>query len=55
MNALQEGLIIIGNEANGIRHELLQFASEKITIPGKGAAESLNAAVATGIILASLI
>jgi TrmH family RNA methyltransferase len=55
MNALKEGLIIIGNEANGIHHELLQFAVEKITIPKKGTAESLNAAVATGIILACLV
>jgi RNA methyltransferase, TrmH family len=54
MNALNEGLIIIGNEARGIRDEVLHFANEKITIPKKGEAESLNAAVATGIILACL-
>lgn len=55
MSALTEGLIIIGNEANGIHEELLPFANERITIPKKGEAESLNAAVATGIVLACLV
>ncbi len=54
MSPLKEGLIIIGNEAKGIRDELLQLVDEKITIPKKGGAESLNAAVATGIVLACL-
>jgi RNA methyltransferase, TrmH family len=48
---LKEGIIIIGNESQGISEEIMQFATEKITIPKKGQAESLNAAVATGIIL----
>jgi len=55
MAALNEGLIIIGNESKGIRHELLQYVDEKITIPKKGQAESLNAAVAAGIILSHLV
>jgi len=54
MSALEEGLIIIGNESKGIGDELLQYANEKITIPKKGKAESLNAAVAAGIILSNL-
>ncbi len=54
MSGLKEGLIIIGNEAKGIQDELLQLVDEKITIPKKGGAESLNAAVATGIVLACL-
>jgi len=54
MSAIGEGLIIIGNESMGVDKELLQFANEKISIPGKGNAESLNAAVATGIILSHL-
>src|SRR5215203_57164 len=49
------GILIVGNESKGIRHEILQFANEKITIPKKGNAESLNAAVATGIILSHLL
>ena len=54
MSAIGEGLIIIGNESMGVDKELLQFANEKISIPRKGNAESLNAAVATGIILSHL-
>jgi RNA methyltransferase, TrmH family len=48
---LKEGIIIIGNEANGVSDEVMKLVTEKITIPGTGEAESLNAAVATGIIL----
>ena len=55
MSAIKEGLIIIGNESVGIDKELLQCANEKISIPRKGSAESLNAAVATGIILSRLV
>lgn len=51
---LNEGLIIIGNESKGIRQALLEQADEKITIPKRGEGESLNAAVATGIILSNL-
>lgn len=49
--SLKTGLIIIGNEANGVRKETLQMAGESITIPSaSGNTESLNAAVATSII-----
>lgn len=50
-----KGILIIGNESKGISKELLQLATQKITIPKKGNAESLNAAVATGIILSHLL
>src|SRR6185295_2265950 len=46
---LKEGIILIGNESRGISYEIMQMAIEKITIPKTGHAESLNAAVATGI------
>jgi TrmH family RNA methyltransferase len=52
---LNEGVIIIGNESKGISDSLIAFADEKITIARKGKAESLNAAVATGIILSHLL
>jgi TrmH family RNA methyltransferase len=52
---VNHGILIIGNESKGIRPELLDLATEKITIPKRGAAESLNAAVATGIILSHLL
>ena len=51
----KEAILIIGNESKGIRPEILQYATENITIPKKGEAESLNAAVATGIILSHLL
>ncbi|WP_425476382.1 RNA methyltransferase [Paraflavitalea speifideaquila] len=50
-----EGVLVIGNESKGIREELLQLCSHRITIPRKGQAESLNAAVATGIILSHIV
>ena len=47
----QKSAIIIGNEANGVSRDILELADEKIKIPMIGKTESLNAAVATGIIL----
>ena len=55
MEKISEGIIVIGNESKGINTEMLRLANVQITIPGKGKAESLNAAVATGIILSHLI
>jgi RNA methyltransferase, TrmH family len=52
---ISKGLVMIGNESRGIRPELLEKATHRITIPRKGQAESLNAAVATGIILSHLV
>jgi TrmH family RNA methyltransferase len=45
------GLIVIGNESNGISPDVEKLVSQKITIPRVGRAESLNAAIATGIVL----
>ena len=45
------GAIIIGSEGKGIRPEVLPFITQQITIPGAGDAESLNAAVAAGILM----
>ena len=50
----RRGIVIIGNEGNGISDDLIEKADFKITIPGGGGAESLNAAVSTGIIAAIL-
>ena len=49
------GILIIGNESKGIRKELQALANYKITIRRRGKAESLNAAVATGILLSQLL
>jgi len=54
IKTFREGIIIIGNESKGIHPDLLQIANERITIARAGKAESLNAAVATGIILSHL-
>jgi TrmH family RNA methyltransferase len=51
----KEAIIIIGNEGRGISSEVLKMADEAITIEKIGNAESLNAAVATGIILSHLL
>ncbi|TCZ73307.1 RNA methyltransferase [Flaviaesturariibacter aridisoli] len=53
--APKSGILLIGNESKGLHPELLQLATQKITIPRIGGAESLNAAVATGIIVSHLI
>jgi len=45
------GILVIGNESKGIREELQSLIDERITIPRIGQAESLNAAVALGILL----
>lgn len=52
---IKEGILVIGNESKGIGEELLKHCRHKITIPRKGHAESLNAAVATGIILSHIV
>lgn len=44
-------ILVIGNESNGISKELLDMADEKIIIPMLGKTESLNASVATSIIV----
>ncbi|MEO6290479.1 MAG: RNA methyltransferase [Ginsengibacter sp.] len=48
---LKEAFILIGNESKGVSRELQDISTIQITIPRYGNAESLNAAVATGIIL----
>ena len=55
MNKLKKGVVMIGNESKGLHPGLLAKANVRITIPRLGQAESLNAAVATGIILSHLI
>ncbi|MBQ0147465.1 MAG: RNA methyltransferase [Flavobacteriaceae bacterium] len=50
----QEGILVMGNEANGICKEIEKLTNHKISIPffgNKGNTESLNVAVATSVIL----
>ncbi len=55
MDKISSGVILVGNESRGIGDALLERANVRITIPRAGGAESLNVAVATGIILSHLI
>lgn len=50
----ENGIIIMGNEANGVSDEIKQLVNKKLTIPRFGelqATESLNVATATAILL----
>lgn len=47
----EKSCIIIGNEGNGICDEILSFSDKIITLPMRGGAESLNAAIAAGILI----
>ncbi|MCG9627023.1 RNA methyltransferase [Vibrio mediterranei] len=46
-----EGILLMGSESHGVRPDAAQYVTDKITIPAFGGAESLNVAMATGIIL----
>ena len=47
----ETAFMVIGNESNGVSDEVVARASKKIKIPGFGQAESLNASIATAILL----
>lgn len=46
-----KSIVVIGNEANGVSKEVQELADERVKIPMLGKTESLNAAVATGIMI----
>jgi len=53
-NLLDEGILVMGNEANGISNEIERLVNRRIAIPRFGslqATESLNVATATAIVL----
>ncbi|QHI38499.1 23S rRNA (guanosine-2'-O-)-methyltransferase RlmB [Kordia antarctica] len=50
----KDGILVMGNEANGVSEEVSKLITQKISIPRFGeiqATESLNVATATGILL----
>lgn len=47
--------VVIGNEGNGISKEVQSLCARRLTIPMSGSAESLNASVAAGIIMYSMV
>lgn len=51
MAAPKEGIILIGNEGKGISKELLPLVTKAVSIPRFGEAESLNAAIATAVVI----
>ncbi len=48
---VQDAVIIIGNEGNGVSTEIENLSDTGLTIPKFGESESLNAAMACGILL----
>ena len=50
LEKIAPGVILMGNESNGISVETSQYVTKKITIPAFGHAESLNVAIATAVI-----
>jgi len=48
------GILLMGNEGNGISEQLLPLVTQPVTIPRVGQAESLNVATATAILLAEV-
>lgn len=49
-----KGALILGNEGNGVRPEIIDHITHPVHIPGKGGAESLNVAVAGAILMAEI-
>jgi TrmH family RNA methyltransferase len=47
--------LILGSEARGVSEGLLRLADQRITIPRRGAGESLNVAVSAGILLSAVL
>ena len=47
----KDAILLMGNEGNGISKDLIPFITNPLTIPAFGQAESLNVAVATGILV----
>jgi TrmH family RNA methyltransferase len=45
-------VLVMGSESHGVSNEILSMVTQKISIPKFGQTESLNVAMATGIILA---
>ena len=44
-----EGMLVMGNEGNGLRPEIIELVQHAVTIPRTGEAESLNVGIATAI------
>jgi TrmH family RNA methyltransferase len=49
-----EGLLVMGNEGNGISADIERLITSAVTIPRAGNAESLNVAIATAILCSEI-
>lgn len=47
--------LVVGNEANGVHAKFLQAADRKVYLPLANSVESLNVAVATGVLLYEIV
>lgn len=54
VNSSSSFILVVGNEGKGISEQMEKEANQLIHIPMKGRSESLNVAVATGILIFSL-
>ncbi|MDD8018412.1 MAG: RNA methyltransferase [Bacteroidota bacterium] len=50
----KKSVVVIGSESHGVSSEIIQLADHRIMIPKYGKAESLNAAMACGIVLSQI-
>ncbi|WP_449435954.1 TrmH family RNA methyltransferase [Pedobacter steynii] len=50
-----EGIVILGNEGQGITPEIINLITNPVTIPRVGEAESLNVAISAAILCADII
>jgi TrmH family RNA methyltransferase len=50
----KEGLVILGNEGQGITPEVMKLITHPVTIPRIGGAESLNVAISAAILCADI-
>lgn len=51
LTGLESVAIVVGNEGNGVRQDVIDLASQVIKIPMYGQAESLNVAIASAILM----
>lgn len=52
---VKPSFLVIGNESSGINENLIKLTKHQVSIPQFGDAESLNASIATGIILDNMM
>jgi len=54
LQPVRDAVVVIGSEGRGLSEAVARYVTQRITIPRFGGAESLNAAVAAGIVCAQL-